>query len=136
MIELHKEGKEIKEIFQILNNANIKISYGSTWNIVEASRSQSDTSNQVDQSLLNSTIPQRDHSSISPSTVDSKSGPSGCPSSRFIPQEEIPDLEDSKEKKANNYDQPTIKNTNDPYTEEIDILDADSEPDIYTDSNV
>jgi len=28
VIELHKEGKEIKEITQILNNANIKISYG------------------------------------------------------------------------------------------------------------
>jgi len=52
VIELHKEGKEIKEIHQILNNANIKISYGSTWNIVEASRSQSEPSNQVDQSPI------------------------------------------------------------------------------------
>ena len=49
------------------------------------------------------------------------------------------DLEDSKrslqEKKAINYDLSTIKNTitNDP--EEIDILDADSEPDIYMDPN-
>ena len=74
MIQLHKEGKEIKEIHQILNNANIKISYGSTWNIVQASRSQSEPSNQVDQSPLSSTIPvdlMRDHSSA----VDSKSGP-------------------------------------------------------------
>ncbi|MGC2570561.1 MAG: hypothetical protein WA364_03545, partial [Candidatus Nitrosopolaris sp.] len=135
VIELHKEGKEIKEIPQILNNANIKISYGSVWNIVEASRSQSkatEPSNQVDQSALNSTISadlMRDHSSA----VDSKSGTSGCPLSRFIPQEEIrdSDLEDSKdslsipqEKKAINYDQPTSI-TNDP--EEIDIRDADSE---------
>jgi hypothetical protein len=137
VIELYKEGKEIKEITQILNNTNIKISYGSTWNIVQDSRSQSEPSNQVDQSpLLKSTIPDdlmRDHSSA----VDSKSGPSGCPLSRFILQEEISDLEDSKEKKAINYDQPTIKNTttNDPYMEEIDILDADSEPDIYMDPN-
>jgi hypothetical protein len=35
VIELHKEGKEIKEIPQILNNANIRISYGSMWNIVD-----------------------------------------------------------------------------------------------------
>ena len=92
----------------------------------------------------------RDHSSLPVheplSTVvnDSKSWPSGCPLSRFIPQEEIPeikdsDLDDSKdslqEKKVINYDQPTIKNTitNDP--EEIDILNADSEPDIYMDPN-
>src|SRR5215813_809507 len=119
MIELHKEGKEIKEIHKILNNANIKISYGSTWNIVEASRSQSEPSNQVDQSRLNSTISERDHSLISSSVVDSKSGPSGCPLSRFIPQEEIPEIKDSEledskdslipqEKKAN--DQPTITN--------------------------
>jgi len=81
----------------------------------------------------------------SPSVV----GPSGCPLSRFIPQEEIPEIKDSdledsqdslsipQEKKAINYDQPTIKNTitDDPYLEEIDILDADSEPDIYTDPN-
>ena len=79
MIELHKEGKEIKEIPQILNNANIKISYGSVWNIVEASCSQSkatEPSNQVDQSsssVLNSTIPDdlmRDHSSISSSALN------------------------------------------------------------------
>jgi hypothetical protein len=136
VIELYKEGKEIKEITQILNNTNIKISYGSTWNIVQDSRSQSEPSNQVDQSpLLKSTIPDdlmRDHSSA----VDSKCGPTGCPLSRFIPQEEISDLEDSKEKKAINYNQPT-KNTitNDPCMEDIDILDADSEPDIYTDPN-
>jgi hypothetical protein len=152
VIELHKEGKEIKEIAQILNNNNIKISYGSTWNIVEVSRSRpklSDTkaeiSNQVDQSPLNLTIPDdlmRDPSSA----VDSKSGPSGCPLSRF-PQEEISEIKDSdledsqdslsipQEKKAINYDQPTIKNTiaNDP--EEIDILGVDSEPDIYMDPN-
>ncbi|MGC2571453.1 MAG: hypothetical protein WA364_08070 [Candidatus Nitrosopolaris sp.] len=55
VIELHKEGKEIKEIPQILNNANSKISYGSVWNIVEASRSQykaTEPSNQVDQSPI------------------------------------------------------------------------------------
>jgi hypothetical protein len=120
--------------------------------IEEASRSQSkasEPSNQVDQSpssVSNSTIPDdlmRDHSSISSSAVDSKSGPSGCPLSRFIPQEEIPeikdsDLEDSKdslsipqEKKGINYDQRIIKNTitNDPYMEEIDILDADPNAD-------
>jgi hypothetical protein len=144
VIELHKEGKEIKEIVQILNNANIKISYGSTWNIVEASRSQSkasEPSNQVDQSpssVLNSTIPDnlmRDHSSA----VDSKS--SVCPLSRFIPEIKDSDLEHSKgslsipqEKKAINYDHRIIKNTI-TYMEEIDILDADSEPDIYTDPN-
>jgi hypothetical protein len=148
VIELHKEGKEIKEIAQILNDSNIKISYGSTWNIVEASRSQSkasEPSNQVDQSpssVLNSTIPDdlmREHSSISSSAVDSK--PSGCPLSRFMPEIKDSDLEDSNdsalEKKAINYDLPAIKNkiTNDPYMEEIDIHDADSEPDIYTDPN-
>ena len=102
VIELHKEGKGIKEIPQTLNNSNIKISYCSVWNIVEASRSQSkEPSNQVDQSpssVLNSTIPDdlmRDHFSISPSAVDSKSGPAGCPLSRFIPQEEIPEIKDS-----------------------------------------
>ena len=130
MIELHKEGKEIKEIHQILNNANIKISYGSTWN-------------QVDQSPIPDALI-RDHYSLpvhEPLSTVSKSGPSGCPLSRFILQEEIPEIKDSglgslsipQEKKAN--DQPTIKNTitNDP--EEIDILDTDSEPDIYTDPN-
>ena len=96
MIELHKEGKEIKEIHQILTNANIKIYYGSTWNIVEASRSQSEPSNQVDQIPLNSTIPvdlMRDHSSA----VDSKSGLSGCPLYRFIPEIKDSDLEDSQD---------------------------------------
>ena len=66
MIELHNEGREIKEIHQTLNNANFKISYGSTWNIVQASRSQSEPSNQVDQSPI-LTIPDtlmRDHSSL------------------------------------------------------------------------
>jgi hypothetical protein len=123
------------------------------WNIVDASRSQSKLSDtkaeisiQVDQPPI-LTIPDallRDHSSV----VDSKSETSGCPLSRFIPQE-IPEIkdtdpEDSKsslsipqEKKAINYDQPTIKTTitNDPYMEDIDILDADSEPDIYADPN-
>ena len=61
----------------------------------------SEPSNQVDQSpssVLNSTIPDdlmRDHSSISSSGVDSKYGPSGCPLSRFILQEEIPEINDS-----------------------------------------
>jgi hypothetical protein len=99
---------------------------------------KAEISNQVNQPPI-LTIPgaiMRDHSSLpvhEPLSTAVKSGPSGCPLSRFIPQEEIPDLEDSKVKKA--YDQPTIKNMNDLCMEDIDILDADSEPDIYTDPN-
>ncbi|MGC2575261.1 MAG: hypothetical protein WA364_27460 [Candidatus Nitrosopolaris sp.] len=163
VIELHKEGKEIKEIPQILNNANIKISYGSVWNIVEASRSPSkatEPSNQVDQSPI-LTIPDalmRDHCSLQAlSTVvnDSKSGPSGCPLSRFILQKNS-DLEDSKGNQENNpissakINQPTttITNTNtNPYVvgtdmEDIDILDPvdpnsdpDFDQDVFTDPN-
>ena len=150
VIQLFKEETQIKEIAQILlNRENIKISYGSVWNIIESWRSSQSKSTEpvAEQALLsepNGHLVSSTHVLVqeSPSVV----GPSGCPLSR---QEEIPEIKDSdledsqdslsipQEKKAINYDQPTIKNTitNDPYIEEIDILDADSEPDIYTDPN-
>ena len=145
VIQLFKEETQIKEIAQILlNRENIKISYGSVWNIIESWRSSQSKSTEpvAEQPLLSE--PNGHLVSFTPVLVQespSVVGPSGCPLSRFIPQEEIPEIKDSglgslsipQEKKAN--DQPTIKNTitNDP--EEIDILDTDSEPDIYTDPN-
>ncbi|HXX97139.1 MAG TPA: hypothetical protein VEL11_08500 [Candidatus Bathyarchaeia archaeon] len=156
VIQLFKEEIEIKEIAQILlSRENIKISYGSVWNIVESWRlSQSKStapvaeSNQVAQPLLSE--PDGHLISSTPVLVQEPPSvvrPSGCPLSRFIAQEEIPEIEDSdledskdsfsipQEKKAMNYDQRIIKNTitNEAYMDEIDILDADSEPDIYTD---
>jgi hypothetical protein len=99
VIQLFKEEIEIKEIPQILlNRENIKISYGSVWNIVESCRSSQSKSfapvaesNRVDQPLLS----EPDGHLISSTRVllqepASIVGPSGCPLSRFIPKEEIP----------------------------------------------
>jgi hypothetical protein len=105
-------------------------------------KSTAEISNQVDQSPI-LTIPDelmRDHSSLPVheplSTVvnDSKSRPSGCPLSRFIPQENS-DLEDSKGNQENNpissakinQPTPTITNTNtNPYGFLSDLFNSSS----------
>jgi hypothetical protein len=56
VISLSKEGKDHYQILRALNNSNIKISYGSIWNILNAWKKSADTkigtgvsnSNQVD----------------------------------------------------------------------------------------
>ena len=112
VIQLFKEETQIKEIAQILlNRENIKISYGSVWNIIESWRSSQSKSTEpvAEQPLLSE--PNGHLVSFTPVLVQespSVVGPSGCPLSRFIPQtpESQPqiqtpevknsDLEDSK----------------------------------------
>jgi hypothetical protein len=90
VIQLFKEETQIKEIAQILlNRENIKISYGSVWNIIESWRSSQSKSTEpvAEQPLLSE--PNGHLVSSTPVLVresPSVDGPSGCPLSRFIPQ--------------------------------------------------
>src|SRR6516225_9102031 len=77
-IALHKEGKDHYQILKALNDSGIKISYGSVWNILNASKQSNprpgmqtrEVSNQVELPLDNQE-------------------PYGCPLYRFIPKEEL-----------------------------------------------
>ncbi len=147
MIQLFTEETQIKEIAQILlNRENIKISYGSCWNIIESWRSSQSKStepvvesNQIEQPLPYALVQK------SPSANDSKL--SGCPLSRFIPKE-IPEV-NNLHNKVNNSDlegpgkdttsevinQPTATvNVGEKIVaqpeEDIDILDKGFEPDM------
>ena len=97
IIGLSKEGKDHYQILRILNDSNIKISYGSIWNILNAwkksnvvdTKTGTGVSNQVDPKSDGYSIQEQELVVTSESKHEPESGPSGCPLYRFIPKEDL-----------------------------------------------